>query len=174
MYQEERAAAEAVQQMAQRLLDTLTGNDIYLIRDLAANLCQKLLSYPPGQITDVEELSSFTHDYYRIVESSSSSYNDNLKVGDAKTADVIASAISGTGDHTVMLDLDVPAKLIPSATPGHYHLYIDVVMGWKHYKFLLAALAACGIIEDGYKKASIARGFSALRPPWRKKQLKSQ
>lgn len=32
-----------------------------------------------------------------------------------------------------------------------------------------AALAAAGIIEQGYANASIARGYSAIRPPWEKK-----
>ena len=78
----------------------------------------------------------------------------------------------GEGDgplHTVMLDLDVPARLIPSSTGGHYHLYIDVPMPWGKYKRLLKTLAHVGIIEPGYYKAACSRKATFLRLPWIKK-----
>lgn len=72
----------------------------------------------------------------------------------------------GEGFHTVMLDLDVPARLVPSSKQGHWHLYIDVSMPWKTYRKLLKALRNAGVIEDGYYKASVVRKASALRLPW--------
>lgn len=70
--------------------------------------------------------------------------------------------------HAVLLDIDYPAHLIESSTPGHYHLYLDVPEGVKHedYMELLAVLAKCGVIEKGYADVSIARGHSDLRLPW--------
>lgn len=59
--------------------------------------------------------------------------------------------------------------LIPSTTLGHHHLILDVDLPWKQYFKLLELLGACGIIERGYVKASIRRGYSAIRPPWIKK-----
>lgn len=74
------------------------------------------------------------------------------------------------GWHTVMLDIDQPVRLVPSTTPGHWHLYIDVAMPWWRYRYLLKALKIAGIIEDGYYRASVKRGFTSLRLPWVKKE----
>lgn len=73
--------------------------------------------------------------------------------------------------HAPALDLDVPARLIPSSTPGHSHLYVDVRCEWAAYVNLLHALERCGIIETGYLDASLARGMSMLRKPGVRKEV---
>lgn len=75
-----------------------------------------------------------------------------------------------TAQHRPVLDLDFPARLVPSTTDGHYHLYLDKPMTWTVYVNLLRALAEAGIIERGYANASIQRGYSAVRTPWTRKQ----
>lgn len=75
-----------------------------------------------------------------------------------------------TGMSKVVLDIDLPAQLVPSSTPGHFHLYIDKEVPTDKYMRLLEVLAEVGIIEEGYKEASIARGFTAVRLPWIKKE----
>lgn len=84
-------------------------------------------------------------------------------------AEVVSSEIYG-GLHCPVLDIDIPAFLIPSSTPGHSHLYIDHPMKWRKYKRLLRALARAGIVEKGYVKASIYRKHTAVRVPWVKKE----
>jgi len=84
-------------------------------------------------------------------------------------AELIAS-LNSTGKHRPLLDIDFPAAVIPSSTEGHCHLYIDKELEWKEYKKLLNVLADLGIIEHGYRGASLARGYSALRLPWIKKK----
>lgn len=74
------------------------------------------------------------------------------------------------GKHKPVLDIDMPVTLVPSTTPGHFHLYIDKELDWFAYAGLLTALAQCGIIEDGYLGASLQRGYSACRLPWVKKE----
>jgi len=76
---------------------------------------------------------------------------------------------NGVEKHAVLIDLDVPAWLIPSSTAGHSHLYIDVKAGRSAYFRLLDALAECHVIEKGYAEASKRRGASFLRLPWIKK-----
>lgn len=78
---------------------------------------------------------------------------------------------SGQARHAVVLDIDYPAWLVRSTTPGHFHLYLDVPGGVPHemYMALLGTLADAGIIEYGYARASQARGFSSVRLPWIKK-----
>lgn len=70
--------------------------------------------------------------------------------------------------HVVALDIDYPAHLVESSTPGHYHLYLEVPGGVAHddYMELLALLGRIGVIEKGYAEVSIKRGHSDLRLPW--------
>lgn len=90
-------------------------------------------------------------------------------------ADVVSS-LRPDGRHTVVLDIDHPAWLVKSTTPGHYHLYIDVTqpngtagINWADYSYLLHALGRAGVIEDGYVNASLQRGHTDVRLPWVKK-----
>lgn len=71
--------------------------------------------------------------------------------------------------HMPVLDLDVPATLLPSSTPGHSHLFLDRRIFWDDYVNLLDALAACGLVEAGYVRVSKARGYTAVRLPWVRK-----
>jgi hypothetical protein len=71
--------------------------------------------------------------------------------------------------HAILLDLDVPAYLVPSSRPGHSHLYIDVSVPEEDYFNLLDQLARCRVIEYGYASASKQKGGTFLRLPWVKK-----
>jgi hypothetical protein len=102
------------------------------------------------------------------------SYDDNepdrVETTSLEDAEVVSSEIAGRpGCHLVLLDLDVPAHLVPSSTPGHSHLYIELPMSWERYEALLAALAAAGIVEPGYLQVSRKRRATHLRLPWVKK-----
>lgn len=88
-------------------------------------------------------------------------------------ANVISSRIDRDGNdaygptmlHAPVLDIDFPVFAIPSSTPGHYHLYLEREVPWAQYEALLKALAAAGIIEEGYAHASIERGATFVRKP---------
>lgn len=67
--------------------------------------------------------------------------------------------------HAPVLDIDFPVVVIPSTTPGHFHLYIEKEVCWTDYSMLLDALAECGIIEKGYARASQERGAAYVRVP---------
>lgn len=96
------------------------------------------------------------------------STSGRFDTGDPELAQVITSRIDSPpfGRHKVVLDLDLPAKLIPSSTEGHFHLYVDHELTWEKYKALLVALGEAGILEEGYVRASLAREFTAVRLPW--------
>jgi hypothetical protein len=83
---------------------------------------------------------------------------------------VVTSSLGRADLHAPVLDIDIPHTLVPSSTPGHSHLYLDVEMTWAQYERLLEVLADVGIIEKGYYLASQARGFTAARLPWIKKE----
>ena len=106
---------------------------------------------------------------YRIVTNLDQPKPDYIDLGagveaEEKDANVVSSVIC-PGIHAPVLDIDFEARLIPSSTPGHYHLYLDKAMSWKKYRKLLKALARAGVIEEGYAFSSIRRGFSAVRKP---------
>lgn len=89
------------------------------------------------------------------------------------SANIVSSnSTEHTGKHMVVLDIDHLAYLVKSSTPGHFHLYIDVPDGieWGKYLTMLHAMASAGVIEPGYANAAEARGFSAVRLPWIKKE----
>ena len=81
----------------------------------------------------------------------------------------VATTTWGERLHMPAIDIDVPCRYVPSTTPGHGHLYIDLLVEEELYFELLDVLARCGIVEPGYASASKAKGQSTLRPPWRKK-----
>lgn len=74
--------------------------------------------------------------------------------------------------HTPILDLDFDAKLLPSSTPGHWHLFLDTSVPHGAYMRFLEAAAEAGIIQYGYYKAAKDRGASSVRLPWIKKSNK--
>jgi len=93
---------------------------------------------------------------------------------DLSEAHVITSGIKGAwNSHRPLLDIDFPAALVPSTTPGHFHLYLDKELSWDKYEDLLKALGKAGILESGYVAASIARGYTSVRLPWVKKKAKT-
>lgn len=86
-------------------------------------------------------------------------------------ARIVSSQIGDSELHTIMLDVDLPVKAIESSTSGHHHLYIEHPLPWRKYKKLLKALAAAGVIEQGYYKMSVRRKHTALRLPGVKKKI---
>lgn len=91
------------------------------------------------------------------------SYFDHV---DESEANVVSSRITVDGSvHMPVLDIDFPAKLIPSSTEDHYHLYLDIEVPHEKYMKLLEVLAECGIISKGCAAASIARGATFVRKP---------
>ena len=119
-----------------------------------------------------EEVSHYGHDTFRV--DFGAGYDGSPEVVPLSEANIVSSRIkegcSNAGQHTVAIDVDIPAWLVPSSTPGHSHLYIDAPMSWPVYVRLLDALEAAGVIESGYNRAAQERGFTALRPPWIKKE----
>lgn len=84
-------------------------------------------------------------------------------------ANVVSSHIVGTKLHAPILDLDFPHEYIPSTTPGHGHLYLNVpISRWRMF-FMLWGLYVGGVIEKGHFVWSVRRGGTFMRLPWIKK-----
>lgn len=70
---------------------------------------------------------------------------------------------SGGQKHAPVIDIDMPCRLVPSRTPGHFHLYIDAVVDGPAYFRMLDAMAAAGVVQYGYADASREHGASFAR-----------
>jgi hypothetical protein len=91
--------------------------------------------------------------------------NDSHEVQESQ-ANLIGSRLRGTSVyHAPVLDIDYEAQLLPSRTPGHYHLYLDRELPWHAYKDVLGSLANAGLIQAGFAAASIANAQSFVRVP---------
>ena len=100
-----------------------------------------------------------------------------------EAATVVTSEVAGrlnqtyepSGKHKPVLDIDLPVKVVPSSTEGHFHLFIDKEMSWKDYTKLLDVLAEVGIIEQGFSRVSQgSRQHTAVRLPWVKKEANDE
>lgn len=101
--------------------------------------------------------------------------SDNIQNADLDTANVLSSqVVNGKNIHRPVLDIDLPVTVLPSSTPGHCHLLIDTFMTWDAYAAILQALAKAGVIEVGYRRESMLRGFTAIRLPWIKKETERE
>lgn len=112
----------------------------------------------------IKELNATGDDYTQ---------SDDGKTVSEQEANIITSELVGQRSavsndlslHAPVLDIDFGAQLIPSSTPGHFHLYFEKAMTWDNYCGLLKALGDVGILEAGYVKASLRRGYSSVRKP---------
>lgn len=101
------------------------------------------------------------------------------KTNDIEEAELYTSEVhtpDGTlVGHAPAIDIDgINVELIPSTTPGNYHLVIDKVTTWYNYEALLKALYNCKIIEYEFYQLSLRKGKTALRLPWVKKEMSEE
>lgn len=92
--------------------------------------------------------------------------------GNAFSSRVIT--VGGEELHMPLLDIDgVEMKVVPSSTPGNYHLYIDKLLTWSDYVRLMDMLVELGIVDPKFVHMSKMRGMSFVRKPEEKKQAKA-
>lgn len=89
---------------------------------------------------------------------------ERVQVDDPADANLISS-LTEDGLHAPVLDLDLPHTYVPSSTPGHGHLYLDVEIPWDQYVALLAVLHDAGIIQTGFFYWSLRRQATFVRTP---------
>lgn len=140
--------------------------------DLFADLTPSPPLAPVGTDPRLLELSRYPHETYRVLNFGISSDGDiesDREPAPVDEADVIGSRVTATDLHTVIVDLDVPARLVPSTTPGHSHLYVDVPVSFPGLLDILRTLARYGIVEGGYAHVTEERGEAFARLPWVRK-----
>ncbi len=88
---------------------------------------------------------------------------EKVKPSTKEEANLISSE-TDAGCHLPVLDIDYSAELIPSTTPGHFHLYLNKPVSWEKYENVLKALSEAGLIEEGFYRNSVKRQATYVRP----------
>lgn len=69
------------------------------------------------------------------------------------------------GNHMPVIDLDLPCTLVPSSTPGHFHLYINKEMSFGEFLSMLQAMTDTGVVQPGFNRFTRERGQAFVRYP---------
>lgn len=86
-------------------------------------------------------------------------------------ANLISSKVNSPfNNHKPLLDIDFAVVNIPSSTPGHSHLYFDILLDEDDMEKLVNVLVEVGILNKGIKTAQWdVHKELTVRPPWVKK-----
>lgn len=84
---------------------------------------------------------------------------------------LVTSRVPGGGGHMPVIDLDFPCELVPSASPGHFHLYVNKVISQTQQQALLDGLLSAGLIERGWYDGCVRNGYTRVRHPDHPKPL---
>lgn len=104
--------------------------------------------------------------YWKIDMGAHYDEDRGVRVERPEDANCVSSLLKGEdGWQAPVLDLDVPHTYVPSSTPGHGHLLIDVPMSQERWSKLMTALMDAGILEAGYVESALRRGHAELRLP---------
>lgn len=95
---------------------------------------------------------------------------DRWPVEHARDANLVSS-LTFNGTHAPIIDLDFPHRVVPSSTPGHSHLFLDVEMSRFKLIVLMLTLWFCGVVEMGHAVWTIRRGASFVRIPGQPKTV---
>lgn len=68
------------------------------------------------------------------------------------------------------LEFSVPVRLEPSATPGHFHAYLEAEMSWRSYRALLNAMMEAGLIESAWHDLAVSQAQAMLWKPGEKQR----
>lgn len=114
----------------------------------------------------VDESMPVERTYWKIDLGAEYEQERGVRVERKEDANCVSSLLKGDGEwQAPALDLDVPHTYVPSSTPGHGHLLIDVAMEPATWRKLMEALGEAGILESGYVESALRRGHSELRLP---------
>ena len=80
-------------------------------------------------------------------------FNGEDMVWTRREPNCVTSWCPEDGVHRLVLDLDFECRLIPSSSPGCYHLYLDGLdLDSSGAKRILAQLSLHGVVEEGFAR----------------------
>lgn len=110
--------------------------------------------------------------YYRVDDLNGSDApltGEELRIPCSKEEANLVGSLCEDGMHRPVLDIDLPCRLVPSSTPGHFHLYLELPMVEERFMALVEALGTAGVVSAFYSKAVQARRQSFVRCEWVRK-----
>lgn len=76
----------------------------------------------------------------------------------------VTSYCPETGKHKLVLDLDFECRLVPSSSPGCYHLYLDGLdLDAVQARAVVRAMGVQGVLEAGFAKTMSRDGRVCVR-----------
>lgn len=139
-----------------------------------ANILISLLPYKTkdglsihAPLFDLDFAHSYNEEYLTVLDPN---VNTN-SVCEYLTDIGLTSSYTSLSKYDRRIYFDFEYVYVPSSTPGHGHLYIDEEVDQPTFFGLLEFMSECNWIEKGYYEASKARGYSAVRLPWIKKEI---
>lgn len=82
---------------------------------------------------------------------------------------LVVGSSDDEGNHWPLIDIDFSAKLVPSSTEGHSHLYLEKAMSYDDYLLLIHTMHKVGLVGYGNYKALLERKEAHARLPWVRK-----
>lgn len=77
----------------------------------------------------------------------------------------LESTLGVPSKHVPLFDFDVESVLVESRTAGHFHLYINQPISVQHYRNILNAMAAAGLVQQRWVDSLGDNGQVFLRLP---------
>ena len=65
---------------------------------------------------------------------------------------IFGSLLPDGKHHIPIFDLDMDCRLVPSRTPGHFHLYVNKPLTRVEYAGLLVGLQQAGLVQEGWAR----------------------
>jgi hypothetical protein len=81
----------------------------------------------------------------------------------------VAGRRPSEGMTSVGLPFRAPIELVPSSTPGHFHLYVEAPLAWDDYLALMRTMAEAGLLEPAWVALCERRRMALLRKPGNEK-----
>lgn len=91
---------------------------------------------------------------------------------DSGDPEVLIADLIGWLEHNVHISaMRSDFYVVPSTTPGHFHLYVELALTWDKYIAMLSWLDSRTWVEHHYVRASIKHGATFVRPPGHRKPI---
>lgn len=83
----------------------------------------------------------------------------------AEVGALLSSEIEGSKLHLPVLDVDDTSVVVPSTTPGHFHILAPKPLSWRKYKKLLYLCAEAGIVDREWSSKAIRAKKGRVHQP---------
>lgn len=77
----------------------------------------------------------------------------------------LIGSLCDDGLHAPVIDIDYDAELVPSSTPGHFHLFLNKKIPFDKYLKVLRAMDEAGLIDPGFYAMAAIRKQTFVRKP---------